>query len=115
MGTCVVATYIHSSGAIWLLAFGVHVQVDRTDHKTSHANRLFAQGDNYLQVYTTIRFQLYGRCTYTEKFRSLYVSTFHLVIKDFLSSGKIAEALSAKGAPFCLGSIYLRYFGTMKF
>ena len=27
------------------------------------------------------------------------VSTFHLVIKDVLSSSKLAEALSSKGAP----------------
>ena len=29
------------------------------------------------------------------------MKTFHLVIKDFLSSGKIVEARSAQGASLC--------------
>ena len=36
---------------------------------------------------------------HNRKFVSLYVKLFNVVIKDFLSSGKIAEALSAKGTP----------------
>ena len=33
------------------------------------------------------------------------MKTFHLVIKDFLSSGKIVEARSVQGASLCTSDI----------
>ena len=45
------------------------------------------------------------------------MKTFHLVIKDFLSFGKIEEACSAQGATLCLGftSVLCFYLAQVNF